>query len=344
MVIKTNPAEFLRFHSLLIREAPMGYYPFYLILEPDGKNPLSEISWTKKGKTAEEAVRFLKFGYNVGIAAMPDDPLVIADVDDPTQVGEIKETLQAISSKQIGNHNYYFAADASAKVNIACDDAGEIRASGQYVVTPGSFVTRSKEEIARMPEKRKQFAGMYLLANELPVSKITFSEFPEVYKLQAKKDAKNEEEKAVKREKITHVKNKNRSALWDLTIYDVLGLRDSNRNFPIPVQFHGSDTGKNASVSNGLLHCWRHSSFHTGRTALAVLAGVASCNEASIKHKNGNKVVRRGSLVDFSDPEVQFKLWMHAYQHGMLPAGDKIPAKALKYYAESKGIARGVTH
>jgi putative DNA primase/helicase len=331
--IKTNPVEFAKFHGLLMRCAPPGYVPFYLLLEQDGKNPLPEIPWKQKGKSMEEALRFLRFGFNVGIAAMPNDPLVIIDVDDPEQVSEIKPTLRAISSKQIGHHNYFFTCDSSAKVNIPCDDAGEVRASGQYVVAPGSFVTRSKEDISRMPEERKRFAGMYQLANETRVSEITFAEFPECYKKQAAKEAKNEEEKAIKKEQpVKKIVSEKKSAIWDLSVYDVLGLKDRNRNFPIPVQFHGSDTGKNASISKGLLHCWRHSCYHTGLTALAVLAGVASCNEAGYRHG------KHSSAVDFSDPKTQYEIWMYAYKNGLLPKGDKIPMKALHHFAEKEGL------
>jgi putative DNA primase/helicase len=325
---KTNHEEFLKFHSLLMRDAPFGYYPFYLVLEQNDKNPLPDTCWSKKSKTVDEATLFLKFGYNIGIAAMPNDKLVIIDVDDPDQVQQVKPTLRAISSKQIGHHNYFFAEDSSAKVNIPTEDAGEVRASGQYVVAPGSFVTRSKEDIDRMPEDRKRFAGQYLLANENQVSEITFAEFPEVYKKQRAKDAKQEEEKAIKKEqRVKKIVREKKSAMWDLTVYDVLGIKDSHRNFPIPVQFHGSDTGKNASISKGLLHCWRHANFHTGLTALAVLAGVASCNEAGYRHG------KHSSAVDFTDTKTQYELWIYAYKHGLLPSGDPIPQKALQHYA-----------
>lgn len=339
VICKTNPNEFLKFHSQLMRSAPPGYSPFYFPLEIGGKDPLAEISFLKNRKTVEESIRFLKFGYNVGILAAPDDPLVIIDIDDPEQVPEIKPTLQVISSKQIGTHNYYFTTDKAAKCNIPTEDAGEVRASGYYVVAPGSFVTRSEKEIARIPEELKQYTGQYRLANNLPAANIVFDEFPPVYKDAAKKEADAEEIKAIRREKITKkmITNTCKSALWDLSIYDVLGVRDNpGVRFPMPTEFHGSETGKNASVSKGTLHCWRHMCYHTGLTALAVMAGVATCSEAGIPHGS------HGSSLDFSNPKIQFELWAYAYQHGLLPKGDRIPSKALRYYAEMKGIVGGV--
>jgi hypothetical protein len=126
--------------------------------------------------------------------------------------------------------------------------------------------------------------------------------------------------------------------MWDLTLYDVTGLRDNpGVHFPIPSEFgHGSDTGTNCCVANGLLTCWRHEVYHNGLTALAVYAGVAGCED-------GIPFKAHHTGINFKDPKVQWGMWEYAFRHGLLPKGDKIPSMALKYYAESKGITGRAT-
>lgn len=63
----------------------------------------------------------------------------------------------------------------------------------------------------------------------------------------------------------------NKSALYSLSIEQVVGSMDSGRFTSI---FHESETGKNTSISNGLFHCWMHNVSHTPLTALAVMAGM----------------------------------------------------------------------
>ena len=260
---------------------------------------------------------------------------------------QAKLTLATKSRKQIGEHHFYFSDDPiingkistahSAKQNIPTGTAGEIRSVWQYVVACGSFVHCTPEEILLIPEKDREFAGRYRLFVRSEVANITYDEFPEVYKKQVEKTryVENEKEKQWsefnKKEK--KVYNGNGSAMWNLSLYDVTGLRDNpGVNFQIPFEFgHGSDTGKNCCVSNGLLTCWRHQVKHNGQTALAVYAGVANCEDGIIhgSHHTG---------INFKDPKVQWGMWEYAYRHGLLPKGDKIPIKALRYYAESNGI------
>jgi hypothetical protein len=75
--------------------------------------------------------------------------------------------------------------------------------------------------------------------------------------------------------------------------------------------------------------------YHTGLTALAVYAGVADCEDGIPFHAHH-------SGINFQDPKVQWGMWEYAHRHGLLPKGDKIPMKAMRYYAESKGIVGGV--
>lgn len=356
----TCPEELEEFLSYF----PADFTPYLFPLEPSGKDPLEDYSWKpgtskRTGKTytgnrvsKEDAIKRLGEGYNIGIAGTDSDQLSIMDKDDLEAVGPSKLTLVTKSRKQIGEHHFYFSDDPvisgkistaqSAKQNIPTGTAGEIRSVWQYVVACGSFVHCTPEEVLLIPEKDKQFAGHYRLFIRSDVTNITFEEFPEVYKKQVEKtrSIENEKEKQWiefhKKEKTVY--NGNGSAMWDLSLYDVTGLRDNpGVNFQVPSEFgHGSDTGKNCCVSNGLLTCWRHQVKYNGLTALAIFAGVASC-EDGIRHGS------RHTGIDFQAPNVQWGMWEYAHRHGLLPKGDKITAKALRYYAESKGIVGRAT-
>lgn len=332
----TDPDAFWKFYKLLTKDR-LDYQPFFFPLVRGGKDPWERISWKNNRKTPKEAFYLLKRGFNIGIAARKEDLLVIVDVDDMSQVPEIKETLQVKSRKRIGTHNYFFAKDQSAKRNIATGDAGEVRACWQYVVAPGSFVECKPETIEKMPEEERSLAGKYTLNKEMSVSTITFDEFPEVYKKRAAEIEKDKVIAAIAhiRKPVLHTANGFKSALWDLTISDVSGLGDTGgRRVPIPSEIHGSDTGKNCSVTDGLLHCWRHEVCHNAFSYLAVLAGILQCERAGLEH-NGSYFG-----ADASDGETVFKVWLYAKEKGLISKDDPIPARALKYYASARGVCK----
>lgn len=335
--VNTDPAEFLKFHKILT----MGtdYQPFYFPLEKNGKEPRMGISWKNNRKTFNEAYYLMRKGFNIGIAGTAKDQLCIVDIDDLEQVPEIKPTLQVTSRKRIGRHNYFFSSDGSAKKNIPTKDAGEVRAVWQYVLAPGSYVPCTKEEINRMPESEKPYTGRYTLNNELPVNEITFEELPEVYKAryaEMRKDEVDATVRSIARKPYNGKPNVGkRSALWDLDITDVSGLRDTGgRRVPMPSEIHGSETGHNCSVSNGLLTCWRHENKHNAFSYLCMLAGIASCEQAGRPHGG------RYFGVDAHDGETVFKVWLYAKEHGLIPENDPIPRSALVYYAIDRGCCK----
>ncbi len=280
--IKTNPEEFKRFHGLLT-SSHKEYDPFYFKLSRGNKDPAVSGSWKKSKLSFEEAFREMKNGYNIGIAATDTDRLVIVDIDNMEAVKNPKKTLTNVSRKRIGRHCFYFSDDKpvkgvealnteSAKQNIATEDAGEVRANWQYVVCAGSYVPCNKEETDKIPEYDKENAGKYEVYEEREVSEITYKELPEIYKSvrdnKRKIWEKNEERKKEDR-KNDNVKDgrKNKSGLWDLDIYDVSGLSDTKgARIQMPSEIHGSETGKNCSVKDGLLTCWRHNVSHNGQT------------------------------------------------------------------------------
>lgn len=337
--IKTNPEELLKFHTMLMKYAPNGYCPFYFVLEIGGKEPKSGISWKKNRKTIFEALKWMEKGHNIAICATAKDPLCIVDVDDLSQVPEVKPTLQVTSRKRIGRHNYFFSTDGSAKKNIAAKDAGEVRANWQYVLAPGSYVPCSEEEINRMPDSEKPYAGRYTLNNKLLVNTITFKELPEVYKARYAEMKKLEVDAVIRELNRKTYNGKNiggkKSALWDLDITDVSGVSDTGgRYIPMPSEIHGSETGHNCKVSNGLMHCWRHCVCHNAFSYLCMLAGIASCEWAGRPHGG------RFFGVDAQNRETVFKVWMYAKERGMIPEDDPIPRSALVYYAVDRGCCK----
>jgi len=335
--VHTDPAEFWKFHKIITTCS--DYQPFYFTLEREGKEPRPGISWKNNRKTFNEAYYLMRRGFNIGIAGTDKDLLCIVDIDDLEQVPEIKPTLQVTSRKRIGRHNYFFSPDGSAKKNIPTKDAGEIRSNWQYVLAPGSYVPCSEEEINRMPESEKPYAGRYTLNNELPVNDITLDELPEVYKARYAEMMKDEVNAAIRilnrKPYMGKTFGGKKSALWDLDITDVSGVMDTGgRRVPMPSEIHGSETGHNCSVSDGLLTCWRHETKHNAFSYLCMLAGIASCERAGRPHGG------RSFGVDAQDGETVFRVWMYAKDHGLIPDNDPIPRKALVYYAISRGCCK----
>jgi putative DNA primase/helicase len=342
--MKPNVEEFIKFHGLLTKDAP-GYEPFYFPLERNGKDPLKSISWKQNRKTFEQAQELMRKGYNIGIAATDSDPLVIVDVDDIKEVGELKPTLINQSRKRIGRHGFYFTDqplaksifDNTAKQNIATEDAGEVRANWQYVVAAGSYVTCSPEEIEKIPISDRENAGYYTVMVEHTVSHIEYHELPETYRvcLQNKRAADIASKTRPARKTPAPAKDlKNVSKLWSLDIHDVIGKRDNpTHRFPSP--FHGSKTYKDTSISQGMLHCWRHNVSHTGLTALAVMCGYASCSDAGYGHHGSGT-----TALNFDDGELIYKIWRHAKDTGLISMEDPMPTKAMVHYAVSNELCK----
>ncbi|MDD4804699.1 MAG: bifunctional DNA primase/polymerase [Candidatus Pacebacteria bacterium] len=336
----TDPEQFIVFNELLTKNAPKGYIPYYFPIEKNGKEPLVGVSWKKNQKTFSQALALMHKGFNIGIAGTDDDYLCIMDVDDMSQVplDQIKPTLQITSRKRIGRHYYYFSLDRSAKKNIPTRDAGELRTTWQYVLAPGSYVPCGEKELRNMPEAEKVNAGRYTITGPVPAVDVTFDELPIVYRaryhqtLKAEAEAKRREEERKKRV-VPTISNKNKSALWDLTITEVSGLSETGyRKIPMPTEIHGSETGHNCSVSKGLLHCWRHEVTHCPLSYLGVLAGIGTCEQLGKPHGGGS------FGIDFQDGQTVYQLWKYAKKRGLIPESDPIPHSALVYYSINRKL------
>jgi P4 family phage/plasmid primase-like protien len=340
--METDINQFKKFHELLTH-GNSDYEPFYFRLTKNGKDPAVTKSWKESRLSVEDAIKTMSDGYNIGIAATSEDRLVIMDVDDLSEVGEFKETLTCTSRKRIGRHAFYFTEDTlpenifvdSAKQNIATENAGEIRSNWQYVVAAGSYVPVNEEEFELIPDDDKINAGKYTVINYINPVGIIYDEFPDVYKkcIEVKRqDAIKAEIGKKNRElKRTNVKTDNKSALYELDITDVVGSSHKD-NMRFPSLFHGSETGKNTSIKDGLLHCWRHNVSHNAFTAIAVMAGIAECGRAGFDHGSGV------SGIDFSDGETVFNVWKYAKEQGYIPDDDPIPTNALCYFAVDNAL------
>ena len=199
-MIKTNPNEFIKFHTALMSNAPDGYIPWYFPVTKNNKapDPFSikkratketpkdlKYSWKEEHArlSFEEALDRLKQGLNIGLAARSYDPLVIIDIDDWNYIKEMPDTLIVKSRKRCGHHGFCWK-----KIN--CDllpinlptDHGEIRSSDQYVVACGSYVETTEETINNeniFEELKKEIIedknlGVYTLENNREPILISF--------------------------------------------------------------------------------------------------------------------------------------------------------------------------
>ncbi len=339
--------EFLRFHRLLTAKTD-NYDPWYFALEKKNKDPVkSKRGWKHPSSklTAGQAARWMDHGYNIGIAGTPKDKLVIVDVDSEHSVpiDQIKPTLSVRSRSREGRHHFYFTDDEpvkrdytgvpirTAKMNLPCDTAGEIRSYWQYVVAPGSFVPCSQEAIDRMPPEQQQFAGYYTIEDPRMPAQITYDELPQAYKDQLEANIKRfEETPSQPREEYD---NPTKSGIFELTIADILGVLPTDRRFPCP--FHGSETGSNASFDGNLLHCWRHDVSHNALTTLAVVSGTETCVDAGKGHRNSSV---GPSVVSDRNGKQMFALWKYAKENRLIEEDSQMPASALAWFAQTCGI------
>ena len=343
--MKPDNNEFKRFHNALTEGRP-HYDPWYFLLNKSEKDPLDGQGWkaSKHQLNYESAVRALEMGHNIGIAGTDEDGLVIIDVDDKVAFIDhtFIPTLTAISSSRIGMHHFYFTNDKNAKINIALEHAGEVRSNWQYVVAPGSYakLTDSKddkgnitktvnEKLNSLPEEDKLNVGKYTLENIMAPALITYDEFPSIFKDELTKRNKTENIKKNKpSEEFVPSADSNKSALFELEIDDVISsIPDRGRH---PSLFHDSHTGKNTSISDDLLHCWRHNVSHNAVSALAVMAGLYDCVDAGTGHKHSGS---GSSCIDYDDSETIYKIWTYAKENGYIPKNDHMPSKVITWFA-----------
>ena len=327
----TNVAEFVSFHNLLMQAAPKDYTPFYFRCVSNNKEPYTKVgSWLKNPLTFEEACDWLRKGYNVGVAGLDEDLLVIIDIDDEniTDYKTLKKTLTARSASRKGVHLFYFEDIPGLIPNIPTDDAGEIRANNQYVIAPGSYSVGYPDKVENI--------GKYTIEVATPAAKITLNEVPGIFKAQLIKNKEDENKISLRKEKREGKKTEGkRSALFDLTVYDVVSYAPNPQERFASI-FHDSKTGKNTSINNGLIHCFRHMVTLNALQTLCVLSGYLTCQEAG----SGKRGSNAGPSLVIGDERAIWEAWKYAKQQGLIPQNDPIPPRALAYVAYSGGFCK----
>ncbi len=350
-LIKTKPLQFIHFHELLMSSAPSDYVPWYFPVsyenkDPDGltisKNAPSNIKGKRGNWKApwarlsyEEALKRISSGINVGIAARKDDPLQIIDIDEWDKINQMPNTLIIKSRKRCGVHGYCWVdkEENNLPLNLPTD-YGELRGVDQYVVAPGSYVTTSTNDINKeniSPEfkeqiKKDEYLGVYTIHNPIQPIEIKQKQLPKFF-LDHKKKIQGRETKKIKLSNKTIKPSGKQSALFDLTITNIISEYGDYRK---PHPLHSSDTGKNFSVEGELAHCWRHLVSLNALQFLVVKSGYMSCQDAGTSHINGGA----GSSLVIGDEGAIFHAWRQAKLDGTIPQEDPIPIRAMKFIGQ----------
>lgn len=244
---KPRVSELIKFHTLLMKNAPKGYQPHYIRLTTGGKDPILGLGWkTPQGRLSiTKAINWMANGGNVGLAGTPTDNLVDVDCDGGIiQDSEIKPTLMDRSRSRVGRHAFYWNFEATKIPNIPTKGAGEVRCQWSFVVIAGSYVPVTPEEFELIPIEDRENAGYYTVCNEAIVNEITYAELPKFFRdtYEAKKKAPVRTPSKFDPKKAT----KDCSAVFEITAYDVClregGNTDESKRWPS--LFHDSKTSK----------------------------------------------------------------------------------------------------
>jgi len=353
-MIKTKPEEFVMFHKCLISNAPKGYIPWYFPVVKHNKAPdglavanrcpvgLKEGRGNWKADWArlsyEEALERLNKGLNVGLSARKEDPLIIIDIDDWKMLDKMPSSLICTSRKRCGIHGFFWKDkdDKILPLNIPTE-YGEIRSSDQYVVASGSYCETSTNDIKgeKLPKEfeeqiiKEDKIGIYTVKEEISPSIICYNDLPSFLKEQREKV---KERDSVQLNKETIKPTGKHSALFDLTINNVVNSIPKNSRKPHPL--HSSDTGMNFSINGDLAHCWRHLVSLNPIQFLCVKSGYLSCQDAGTGHKGSGA----GSSCVKGDDGAIFHAWLEAKKCGLLPKSDPLPVKAMLYIARENKL------
>jgi len=332
---RPDVGEFDKFIRLLMSGAPDGYEPWLFRCEKQGKAPAVEFgSWKadENQLTVGQAKEWMGEGGNIGIAGMPGDRLVNVDIDDDdaTNPDDVKPSLSARSRSRTGRHFWYFEDEPGDVPNIPTDDKGEVRAQGQYVLAPGSYVSTDPDDV---PDDQRELAGFYTVEDELAPANIGRDELPDIFQLALRKSEHDESET-----EYDIPEPSGGSALFDITARDVVAKEGASTDPSDRWEsaFHGSTTGSNMSLSNkGRIQCWRHNVAHGGLQALVALSEhPASCEDIGTGHKSSNA---GPSCIVGDDSSIWFA-WKYAKENGYIPDDDPIPYNAIKHICRSHDV------
>lgn len=404
--IRTKPEEFELFHKLLLEKAPLGYTPWYIPITegekyPDGKfiftrspkeerDKLKQItdrleskkrwrelsSWTKdyaRLNYSEALIRLINGG-NVALAAMKDDPLILADIDDHRKSDKMpSNSLIDVSRKRYGYHGYFFKKPEEDLPDNTPTPYGELRVQNQFVLIPGSYVKTTCEDIMSNEisiadqgiasytniikqifefEKLKNIIcndenlGNYTVLKANPARVLERKEIPDFY-LTKEANLRNRKKRYFKERQDKKQKKTIRQLAMEYRDYQseshsrlyelkIGDLINLPRGFNGSHPIHGSTGGMNFSLQDdgSLAHCWRHCVSLNAIQYLNILAGHLDCERAGTPHNGGSSIVS-------GDNECIFTAWKEAKIRGYIPEEDPIPVKAMMYLAEKHNLPIG---
>jgi putative DNA primase/helicase len=293
-----------------------------------------------------ECIELIKAGYNIGIVARKDDPLILVDIDSFKYVDELPNSLIVTSRKRCGMHGYYWKLATEEIPNIPTDDCGEVRCNDQYVLAPGSYVPTVKETIEKefreghidFSKKKDilddELLGYYTITNELSPSMIKLKDLPKFFHAQLKKE--KEAIRKNKKKRIPNIKTNypksgsgtQTTRMFNLTFEEILDVIPGAR---VHHPLHDSDTCSNFCIDaehTSLAHCWRHNTTMNVYQFLVIKSGYMTCCEAGVGHKGKSPSQVKG------DKGALFNAWYTAKKLGLLPKNDPIPYNAMTYIAE----------
>lgn len=288
--------QFEEFYDLLMKNAPEGYIPHFFPCEKNGKNPKKGYMWkdSNNNLSKEDCIKHIKMGYNIGLSALENDPLIIIDIDAEEFLEQApKNTLTVASRKRAGSHSFCWDQDGSAKINLTTDN-GEIRSRNEYVLACGSFVgfnfesKKDKEAYEKLPQYAKinKWLGHYTLKERETPKMINFDGLPQFFKEKEKDNDEKEAEVYQREEKKTYEDKEGKyTELFNLKVSDIIGKIPSGKRQGHPL--HDSDTDSNFSLSNdgSVGHCWRHLVSLNAVQYLCVKAGYMNCEDCGTPHK-----------------------------------------------------------
>ncbi len=295
-------------------------------------------SWARL--TPQEAIELILQGYNIGIAGRSYDPLTIIDIDTPKYTNLLVNTLIVKSRSRLGLHGFYWNYPNEEKIsNIPTENYGEIRSQDMYVLAAGSYVPTTEEELSKkvtageITEQQKAellkdtHLGYYTVEGAMAPQYITYEQLPQIF-LDAVQKPKEEKRAELLNE--TVFASGKHSALFDLTIKDLVSVKADDR---VGHPLHASDTSANFSIDSSkpdLAHCWRHSVSLNALQFLVVKSGYMGCAAAGTGHKNSGA----GSSQVTNDDGAIFHGWLQAKKDKVIPEDDPLPVRGMYYIAK----------
>jgi putative DNA primase/helicase len=268
---------------------------------------------------------WLNEGGNYGV--LTGSEFVVVDCDSPEIAQALEErlppTLMVRSPGSKQPHFYYAIISedgetlkALKKTVLEVDGThyGEVQASGQYVVGPGSIHPKG---------------GRYELMNKEPIHAISY------YQLQEALREWWDVDKRI-REDVERARHENAGIDIQITkVIDVKRLKNRRKEWWGSHPIHGSDTGQNFWVNpeKNVWHCFRHRTGGSTLSLLAIKNGLLTCRDYAAHGLRGEMfmktmdlAVKRGYVTKDQLPRHQDQWEQYFQERGFVPPllGDEL--------------------